>query len=306
MALRLAFMGSPQFSVAPLRAIKKAGHDIAAVFCQPPRRAGRGQNSQPCPVYREAQELKIPTFTPVNLQKKHVIDTFSKLYLDVAIIAAYGIILPKEILAKPRFGCINIHASLLPRWRGAAPIQNAIRAGDPNTGITIMQMDEGLDTGPILLKQSIPIESSDTGETLHRSLSEIGATLIVETLENLEIGNLTASPQTQEGATYAKKLNPEAAQLDWTQSAFDLERQIRAFKPWPGSWFEYEGIRIKVITAETKEQSGQPGIVLDDQLTVACGQGSLRLLDLQRPGKRVVETAAFLRGMPIPPKTKLK
>ena len=157
-----------------------------------------------------------------------------------------------------------------------------------------------------MLKQSIPIESSDTGETLHRSLSEIGATLIVETLENLEIGNLTASPQTQEGATYAKKLNPEAAQLDWTQSAFDLERQIRAFKPWPGSWFEYEGIRIKVITAETKEESGQPGIVLDDQLTVACGQGSLRLLDLQRPGKRVVETAAFLRGMPIPPKTKLK
>ena len=194
----------------------------------------------------------------MNLQKKHVIDTFSKLYLDVAIIAAYGIILPKEILAKPRFGCMNIHASLLPRWRGAAPIQNAIRAGDPNTGITIMQMDEGLDTGPILLKQSIPIESSDTGETLHRSLSEIGATLIVETLENLEIGNLTASPQTQEGATYAKKLNPEAAQLDWTQSAFDLERQIRAFKPWPGSWFEYEGIRIKVITAETKEESGQP------------------------------------------------
>ncbi len=306
MAFRLAFMGSPEFSVSPLRAIGKAGHDIAAVYCQPPRPAGRGQNNRPCPVHTVAQEMNVPIMTPVNFREQYVVDAFAALSLDVAIISAYGIILPKKILEVPRLGCINIHASLLPRWRGAAPIQNAIRAGDKNTGITIMQMDEGLDTGPILLAKSTPISDETTGETLHQSLAELGSTLIVKTLRNLESGALTPTPQPQIGVTYASKLNSKDSRLNWARPATELERQIRAFNPWPGSWFEYDGARIKIISAETNGLNGQPGTVLDDQLTIACGQGSLRLLHLQRPGKRVLDTATFLRGMPIPPMTQLK
>ncbi len=306
MTFRIAFMGSPLFSVSPLRAIGNAGHDIAAVYCQPPRPAGRGQNNRPCPVHTVAQEMNVPTRTPVNFREQCVIDAFAALSLDIAIISAYGIILPKEILEMPRLGCINIHASLLPRWRGAAPIQHAIRAGDTHTGITIMQMDEGLDTGPILTAKSIPISNETTGELLHQSLSELGSTLIVETLCKIESGALTPTPQPQIGVTYASKLDPKESRLNWAQSANELERQIRAFKPWPGSWFQYNGARIKVISAETHELNGQPGTVLDDQLTVACGQGSLRLTHLQRPGKRILDTAAFLRGMTIPPLTQLK
>ena len=306
MAFRLAFMGSPQFSVSPLRAIGEAGHDIAAVYCQPPRPAGRGQNNRLCPVHTMAQKMNLPTMTPVNFREQCVLDSFAALSLDVAIISAYGIILPKEILEAPRLGCINIHASLLPRWRGAAPIQNAIWAGDTHTGITIMQMDEGLDTGPILSTKSTPISDETTGETLHQSLTELGSTLIVETLRNLERGALTPTPQPQFGVTYAGKLNPADSRLNWARPAIELERQIRAFRPWPGSWFEYDGARIKIISAETNGLNGQPGTVLDDQLTIACGQGSLRPLHLQRPGKRVLDAAAFLRGMPIPPLTQIK
>ena len=306
MAFRIAFMGSPQFSVSPLRAIEKAGHNIVAVYCQPPRPAGRGQNKRLCPVHTVAQEMNLPMVTPVNFRKKRVLDAFAALSLDVAIISAYGIILPKEILEAPRLGCINIHASLLPRWRGAAPIQNAIRAGDTLTGITIMQMDEGLDTGPILSSKSTPIDDETTGETLHQSLTDLGSKLIVETLRKLESGALMPTPQPQLGVTYASKLNPTESRLNWARPANELERQIRAFKPWPGSWFEFDGARIKVSSAKTSRLKGQPGTVLDDQLTIACGQESLQLLRLQRPGKRVLNTAAFLRGMPIPPLTQLK
>ena len=305
MALSLAFMGSSDFSVPALIALHNAGHKISAVYCQPPRPAGRGQNERPCPVDVIARRFGFPVFTPTTFHDDSTCQDFIDLNLDIAVVAAYGLIVPKAILQAPRLGCINIHASLLPRWRGAAPIQRAILANDSESGITIMQMNEGLDTGPTLLSGKVPITTATTGETLHDSLSALGSSLILDVLAGLQENTIAATPQPNEGITYAKKLNRTESILEWQKSAQKLERQIRAFMPWPGSWFKHGGERIKVLAASQADKTGSPGTVVDNQLTIACGEGSLRPLTLQRAGKRAMTTDEFLRGWPIPAGTKL-
>jgi methionyl-tRNA formyltransferase len=298
--LRLAFMGTPDFAVPSLGALIAAGHDIAAVYCQPPRPAGRGHRPVASPVQRAAEAAGIPVRVPERLDAAAAAD-FAALALDAAVVAAYGLILPKAVLAAPRLGCVNIHASLLPRWRGAAPIQRALLAGDAETGITIMQMDEGLDTGPMLLKEAVPIGPSMTAQPLQDRLAALGARLILAALEGLAAGRLVPQPQPAAGVTYAKKLRREEAVLDWRRAAASLERQVRAFDPWPGAVFTYAGERIKVLAAsvEPAAAGAAPGTVLDAALAIACGEGTLRLLRLQRPGRAPLAAEAFLRGYPI-------
>jgi methionyl-tRNA formyltransferase len=298
--LRLAFMGTPDFAVPSLEALIAAGHDIAAVYCQPPRPAGRGHRPVAAPVQRTAEAAGIPVRVPERLDAAAAADV-AALALDVAVVAAYGLILPKAVLAAPRLGCVNIHASLLPRWRGAAPIQRALLAGDAETGITIMQMEEGLDTGPMLLKEAVPIGASVTAQQLQDRLAALGAHLIVAALDGLAAGRLVPEPQPAAGATYAKKLRREEAELDWRQPAASLERQVRAFDPWPGAFFTYAGERIKVLAASVAPAAAgaEPGTVLDAALAIACGDGTLRLLRLQRPGRAPLPAEAFLRGYPI-------
>ncbi|HUA78685.1 MAG TPA: methionyl-tRNA formyltransferase [Acetobacteraceae bacterium] len=299
--MRLAFMGSPEFAVPPLAALLAAGHEVAAVYAPPPRPAGRGHRLQPAPVARFAAEHGLPLRTPERLRRNpDAWDEFAALDLDAAVVAAYGLILPQEMLAAPRRGCLNIHASLLPRWRGAAPIQAAILAGDAETGVTIMQMDAGLDTGPILLAEPVPIASETTGGALTAALSALGARLIVRALAE----NPPPRPQPEQTACYAPRLTHEDARLDFWQPASALERKVRAFDPWPGTFCELEGVRLKVrkaavITAEGDAQgaaAGPPGTLLDDALTIACCEGALRLLSVQPPGGRPMDGAAFLRG----------
>ncbi len=294
--LRLAFMGTPDFARIALQALLAAGHEIAAVYSQPPRPSGRGQKPRPSPVQALAEERGLAVRTPLSLKEEAEQAPFSALGLDAAVVAAYGLILPAAILRAPRLGCLNIHASLLPRWRGAAPIQRAILAGDAETGVTIMQMDEGLDTGPMLMSEHVPIAPTDTAGSLHDRLAGLGASLIVQALEQVAAGGLRATPQPAEGVTYAAKLTREEERLDWRRPASELARQIRAFSPAPGAWCEMASERIKVLSAETLGQSGKPGTVLDERLTIACAQGSLRLLTVQRPGKAVMDSASFLRG----------
>lgn len=297
--MRLAFFGTPDFSVPALEALVAGGHEIACVYTQPPRAAGRGEKQRRSAVHEAAEKLGLTLRTPQSLKDDVVQADFAALELDAAVVVAYGLILPKSILEAPRLGCINIHASLLPRWRGAAPIQRAILAGDSETGVTIMAMDEGLDTGPELLKESVPIKGTTTAEILHDELSALGARLIVEALEGLAAGKITPAPQPEAGATYADKLTREEGRLDWSRSAAELERQVRAFTPWPGAWFEHDGNRLKVVAAELASGSGAPGTVLDDQLSVACGEGALRLSIVQREGRAPVAAADLLRGYPI-------
>ena len=303
--MRLAFFGTPDFSVPALEALVAGGHEIVCAYTQPPRAAGRGEKRRHSAVHEAAEKLGLTVRTPQTLKDTDTQADFTALGLDAAVVVAYGLILPKPILEAPRLGCINIHASLLPRWRGAAPIQRAILAGDSETGVTIMAMDEGLDTGPELLKGSVPIGASTTSETLHEKLSALGARLIVEALEGLSTGHITPVPQTDAGATYADKLTREEGRLDWSRTAAELERQVRAFSPWPGAWFEHDSDRLKVTAAELAPGSGAPGTVLDDQLTVACGEGALRLLTVQREGRAPVAVADLLRGYPIAPCTVL-
>lgn len=305
MPLRLAFMGTPEFAVPALRAIVAAGHQVAAVYCQPPRPAGRGQKKRPSAVQAAAETLGLPVRTPTRLRKPEEQAAFAALELDVAVVAAYGLILPKPILDAPRHGCLNIHASLLPRWRGAAPIQRALMAGDEATGITIMQMDEGLDTGPILLQESVPILGSLTAATLHDVLAECGARLSLEALEAVETGTLEPRPQPESGVTYAKKIEPADARIQWRDDAATIERKVRAFAPRPGAWFEIDGTRVRLLGAGVVSGVGEPGTVLDDQLTVACGDGAIKLLHLQREGKRPLDSEAFLRGTPVAKGTRL-
>ena len=300
-AMRLAFFGTPDFAVPALEALVTAGHEIVCVYTQPPRAAGRGGKERRSPVHDVAERLAIAVRTPSTLKDEQAQTDFAGFELDAAVVVAYGLILPKPILESPRLGCLNIHASMLPRWRGAAPIQRAILAGDGETGVTIMMMDEGLDTGPELLKESVPIEPSATGETLHDELAALGARLIVEALDGLAAGRLTPTPQDEGGATYAAKLTREEGRLDWARPANELERQVRAFSPWPGAWFQHGDDRLKVLAAELAAGSGAPGSVLDDQLTVACGEGALRLTIVQREGRAPVDAAALLRGYPIAP-----
>lgn len=294
--MRLAFMGSPDFAVPALQGLVAAGHEVAAVYAQPPKPAGRGQRETPCPVHAAALALGLPVRTPKRLRgNAEEAEFFQELQLDAAIIAAYGLILPDAFLAAPRRGCLNIHASLLPRWRGAAPIQAAILAGDAQTGVTIMQMDAGLDTGAMLLTEATPIGPHDTAADLHDRLAQIGGRLVLRALEN------APPPIAQDNAasTYAPKLSREDARLNFTKPAALLERQIRAYHPWPGSLALLDMVVIKFLGAEMAAGEGIPGEILDDNLTIACGEGALRPTRLQRAGKAPMSTADFLRGFPI-------
>jgi methionyl-tRNA formyltransferase len=295
--MRIAFMGTPDFAVPALLALHASRHEIAAVYCQPARPAGRGQAVRRCPVHVEADRLGLPVRTPPRL--RHVAeewDAFASLGLDAAVVAAYGLILPPAMLDAPRQGCLNIHASMLPRWRGAAPIHAAILAGDAETGITIMRMDEGLDTGPMLLREARPICPATTTATLHDALAEIGARLILTALATWP----DAVPQPAEGATYAPKLSREDGRIDWTRPAGAIERQVRAFDPWPGTFTTLDGAVLKILGAVVAEGTGTPGTVLDDALLIACGDGALRLTRVQLAGRAALDAAAFLRGHKVP------
>jgi methionyl-tRNA formyltransferase len=301
-ALRLVFMATAEIAAPALGALRAAGHDIACVYTQPPRPAGRGQKERRTAIHDVAAAMGLPVRHPKSLRGAVEQVEFAALGADAAVVMAFGLILPAPVLAAPRLGCINIHASLLPRWRGAAPIQRAILAGDAETGVTIMQMDEGLDTGAMLLSEATPITAETTAGALHDALAEIGARLIVRALDGLADGTLKPVPQPEAGVTYAKKLERYEGRLDWRKDAAALERRIRAFDPWPGCWLEHDGARILVGAASVVpgKAGAAPGTVLDDAPTIACGQGALRLLTLQRPGKSMMPAEAFLRGYALP------
>ena len=303
--LRLAFMGTPDFAVPCLDALVAAGHGIAAVYTQPPRQAGRGKKPRPSPVQVAAERHGFDIRAPLSLKDAGEQVAFATLNLDAAVVVAYGLLLPRRVLAAPRLGCLNIHASLLPRWRGAAPIQRAIMAGDGETGVTIMQMDEGLDTGPMVLRETIAIAADETAGMLHDRLADLGARLIVDALDGLAAGKLKATPQPPDGAVYAAKLTRGDEIIDWRKSAEEIARQVRALSPAPGAWFPAKGERIKLLAAQVVDGRGEPGTILDDQLTTACGNGALRPLQLQRAGRAPMAAADFLRGFPLPPGTRL-
>ncbi|CCQ72199.1 methionyl-tRNA formyltransferase [Magnetospira sp. QH-2] len=305
MSLRVVFMGSPEFAVPSLHAIRNAGHEVIAVYAQPPRPAGRGHKERPCPVHAYANKHLIPVFTPVNLRDEADRQAFAHLKPDIGVVAAYGLILPQAILDAPKFGCINVHASLLPRWRGAAPIHRALLAGDRITGVTIMRVVKALDAGPMVLTGTTPIHDTDTAESLHDRLSPLGAQLVVEALAGIQAGILPETPQPARGITYADKLQKDEGQMDWSLPAEDLARRVRGYTPWPSAWFTHGDKRIKVLAAAALEGSGRPGTVLDDQLTIATGHGALRLLKVQRAGKGPMEAEAFLRGYALPAGTQL-
>ncbi len=303
MTLRLAFMGTPDFSVPALAELIAAGHDVVAVYSQPPRKSGRGMAETPTPVHTFAQAQGIEVRTPEKLKAADIQADFAALDLDAAIVAAYGLILPKPILDAPRLGCLNIHASLLPRWRGAAPIQRAIMAGDKETGVAIMQMEAGLDTGPVLLAERTQIGAHETAGELHDRLSLIGGGLMVRALAALERDTLEASVQPDKGVTYAAKIDKGEARIDWTRPAAELDCHIRGLSPFPGAWCEMEKdgnpVRVKVLRAMPVEASGAAGTALDDALTIACGSSALRLEQVQRAGKGVQQANEFLRGFPV-------
>lgn len=303
--MRLAFMGTPDFAVPVLHALADAGHMIVRVYTQPPRPAGRGRNLRPSPVHAAAEALGIPVATPESFRDPAVVADFAALELDAAVVVAYGLILPQAALDAPRLGCLNLHASLLPRWRGAAPIQRAIMAGDSATGACVMQMEAGLDTGPVLACKATPIGPEDTARTLHDRLAGIGAALMVETLAALAAGEVSPTPQPEIGAIYAAKIDKAEARVDWTRSAAELGAHIRGLSPFPGAWCEIGGERVKLLMAEPENGAGLPGEALDDRLLVACGTGALRLVTLQRSGKGAIGAAAFLQGFPVPRGTRL-
>ena len=297
--MRLAFMGTPDFAVPALRALHAAGHEIAAVYSQQPRPAGRGQAVRASPVQREAERLGLEVRTPTRLKRDEAAHAeFAALSLDAAVVAAYGLILPAAMLQAPRRGCMNIHASLLPRWRGAAPIQAAILAGDSETGITIMQMDEGLDTGPMLRRAAMRIGPATTASDLHDALAELGARLVLEALA----ADDQPVPQPETGACYAPRLTRADGRIDWRQDAAAIDRQVRAMTPWPGAFTGLDGVVLKIERATPLPDAARPavpGTVLDDRLTIACGLGALRIDRLQWPGRSVLDAADFLRGRPV-------
>ncbi|MEP4035420.1 methionyl-tRNA formyltransferase [Pseudophaeobacter sp.] len=296
--MRVVFMGTPEFSVPVLDALVEAGHEIAAVYCQPPRPAGRGKKDRPTPVHARAIELGFEVRHPVSLKGEAEQADFAALGAEIAVVVAYGLILPQVILDAPTKGCLNIHASLLPRWRGAAPIHRAIMAGDEETGVCIMQMEAGLDTGPVLLREDTPIEEEETTSQLHDRLSDMGASLIVTALRHLD--GLTADVQPEEGVTYAAKIDKNEAQIDWSQPAEEVDRKIRGLSPFPGAWVEIDGQRVKLLASRLASGVGQPGQVLDgERLVVACGAGAVELLRLQRAGKAAQDREIFTRGFPL-------
>jgi len=302
LALRIIFMGTPDFAVATMTALHEAGHTVAAAYTQPPRPAGRGKQLQRSPVQQAAETLGIEVRHPATLRDMEAQADFLSLEPEVAVVVAYGLILPQPILEGPAKGCLNVHASLLPHWRGAAPIQRAILAGDHVTGVTIMRMERGLDTGPMLATARVPIDDKTSGE-LHAELAEIGAGLMVETLAQLD--QLKAEPQPEMGATYAAKIDKGETRIDWAKPAELIEREVRAFAPFPGSWFELDGERIKLLKARVIGVNGAPGTVLDEEFTIACGDAAIRALTVQRAGKPAMTAEEFLRGKPVPAGTVL-
>ena len=299
--LRLAFMGTPDFAVPTLHALRDAGHEIARVYCQPPRPSGRGHKERRCPVHVAADEAGLDVATPATLTDRETQAGFEGLGLDAAVVVAYGMILPAGFLHGPRLGCINVHASLLPRWRGAAPIQRAILAGDSRGGVSIMRMDEGLDTGPVLARDSVDIDNDTDAGMLHDTLATLGARLAVPTLEGLAAGTVEAEPQGEQGATYARKLAPEDRRINWRRPAIELSRLARAFAPKPGATTTLpDGETLKVLRGDVAPGAAAgtaPGTVVDaDLFTVACGQGCLRLRRVQRAGKSPMDVEDFLRG----------
>jgi methionyl-tRNA formyltransferase len=298
MALKLAFLGTPEFATPALAELIGEGHDVACVYTRAPRPKGRGLAEEKSPVHRLAEAAGIPVRTPRSLKDTEEQAAFTALKLDAAVVVAYGLILPKPILNAPRLGCFNLHASLLPRWRGAAPIQRAIMAGDSETGIMVMRMEEGLDTGPVLMTERVAVDEKTYGE-LHDELARHGADVMGRALAALEKGTVAEQPQDQEGLTYAKKIEKAETRIDWTRSARQLDRLIRGLSPSPGAWCEAKGERIKVLLAEPIAGKGTPGEVLSG-LTVACGQGVLRLLTVQRASRAPMDADAFLRGFPLP------
>jgi methionyl-tRNA formyltransferase len=308
-SLEIIFMGTPDFSVPVLKALHDAGHRIVAVYSQPPRPAGRrGLELTPSPVHRAAEALGIPVRTPVNFKDPADVEAFRSLKADVAVVVAYGLLLPEAILTGTRLGCYNGHASLLPRWRGAAPIQRAIMAGDAETGMMVMKMDKGLDTGPVALTARVPIDAAVTAGELHDRLSAVGADLMVAAIAKLEAGDLPLVSQPEAGVLYAAKIGKDEARIDFSRAASDVHNHIRGLSPFPGAWFEAEingkAERIKVLSSETTAGSGVPGTVLDDRLAIACGEGAVRPLRLQRAGGKPLDLDAFLRGTALPPGTR--
>lgn len=301
-SLRLAFMGTSDFATPTLRALAEAGHHIAAVYTQPPRLAGRGMKPRPSAVQVAALRLGLAVRTPVSLKDGDAQAAFKALAVDACVVVAYGLILTPAVLEAPRLGCINLHPSLLPRWRGPAPIQRAIEAGDAETGVAVIRMDEGVDSGPILYAKRLPIPGDATSGSLHESLAAEGAIAVTATLDGLAEGRIAATPQSEQGLCYAAKIEPGEERLDWRRPAVELERRIRAFSPRPAARFEVAGEAVKALAAELGEGAGRPGEVLSDKsLTVACGDGALRLIRVQRPGRAAIEGAAYLRGARIAP-----
>lgn len=301
--MRIIFMGTPDFSVPVLDALVEAGHEIAAVYCQPPRPAGRGKKDRPTPVHARAEALGLEVRHPTSLRTEEAQKEFAALGADIAVVVAYGLILPQVVLDAPEHGCLNIHASLLPRWRGAAPIHRAIMAGDEETGICIMQMEAGLDTGPVLLREATEIGATETTGELHDRLSDRGAALIVKALERL--GELTPDPQPDEGVTYAEKIDKAEARIDWTRPAVEIDRQIRGLSPFPGAWTMIGADRVKLLGSRLADQHGAAGTALDDAFTIACGTGAVTITRAQRAGKGAQDTETFLRGMAVPKGTQL-
>lgn len=307
--MRIAFMGTPDFAVQTLAELVAAGHEVACVYAQPPAPKGRGQTLQPSPVQAFAESLGLSVRTPRSMKDESEIAAFQALELDAAVIVAYGQILLPAVLEAPRLGCFNLHASLLPRWRGAAPIQRAIMAGDQVTGVQVMRMTAGLDEGPVLLSQTVSISPNDTAGSLHDKLAAVGADLAPRALAAIERGAATETPQPLDGVTYAKKISPAEARIDWTRPAAEIDCHIRGLSPFPGAWFEAPSdkgpVRIKALMSSVETASGSAGSVLDDQLLIACGQGSVRILKAQREGRSAQDTDQFLRGFALSAGTRL-
>ncbi|MGZ5836629.1 MAG: methionyl-tRNA formyltransferase [Xanthobacteraceae bacterium] len=297
--MRLIFMGTPDFAVPTLIELAARGHEIAAVYTRAPKPAGRGMDVQHTPVEREARRRALPVHTPKTLKDDDAQKAFGAHNADAAVVVAYGLILPKPILEAPRLGCFNVHASLLPRWRGAAPINRAIMAGDAESGVTIMKMDEGLDTGAMAMAERIPTGADMTAGELHDALSRLGADLMVRVLAAAERGSLVLTPQPQAGVTYAEKISKSETRIDWSKSWKQVHDHIRGMSPFPGAWFEVGGTRVKVLRSTKSEGSGAPGTALDDKLTIACGDGAVRLVQVQRAGRQPMSGEEFLRGTPV-------
>jgi methionyl-tRNA formyltransferase len=306
MPLRLIFMGTPDFSVPTLLELVAHGHEIAAVYTRAPKPGGRrGLQLQPTPVEEAARKLGVPVLTPKTLKTPEALEEFRAFDADAAVVVAYGMILPQAILDAPRLGCYNLHASLLPRWRGAAPINRAIMAGDAESGVMVMKMDVGLDTGDVAMAERLAITDNMTALDLHDRLSRLGADLMVRAMAALDHGGLQLKPQSEDGVTYAAKIDKAEARIDWTRPAREVLRHIHGLSPFPGAWAELENARVKILRCELANGTGAPGEVLDDHLTIACGEGAIRLIELQREGKARMQAADFLRGVPLKPPMRL-